>query len=196
MPREVRTELQDLIDSGKCNWQTTLDITLTGGEELFLSTGEIHVDRFGKDQVYSGKICPDVSPLTMSLDIEVDQQDFKVSNVDLVIGRVLTTSVRKLDAAEAISGILFIDTGLPLTDAIWDAKMLGELVSSSVNDKEVPFMLVSIIDSVIISGRTIASEFQWQEPISNVPNSDPNDNGPTGEFGTGKGRYGEEPILI
>jgi hypothetical protein len=199
LAREVRTELRDLIDSGRCNWHTTMDITLTGGDQLFLSTGEIHVNRFGKDQLYLAKLTPDVGPLSMSLDIEVDQQEFKISNVDMEIGRTLTTAARKLDGAQVISGILFIDPDSPLEDAIWDAKIPGELVASAVEDESVPFSLISTIDAIVVAGRTISSEFQWQEPVSNVPEHDPDDN-PRGDDDPirpgRKGRYGDfDPIF-
>lgn len=203
MPRELRPELEDLISSGHCNWHTCFDIVLTGGTELFLSTGEIYVNRFGKDQQYLAKVRPDVDELEMSLDLEMDGIKFKVSNVDMVIGRTLTTSTRKLDGAEAIVGILFIEKGQPLEQAIWDAKMPGQLVSGEVVDEDVDFTLISIVDGIIVAGRTIADEFQWQEPISNVPDSDPNDLNPRDpgnldiEPNRRRGRYLDyEPMVL
>ena len=99
---------------------------------------------------------------------------------------------------------MFIDKSLPLSDAIWDAKMPGELISGEVSEEVVTFQIISAIDVVIISGRTIAGEFQWQEPASNVPIFDPSDIGPI-RPGNGDnpirpirvGRYGDfEPIII
>lgn len=194
MPREVRAELTTLINSGRCNWDSTMDIVLTGGVELFLSTAEIEVDRFGKEEEYQARLSA-VEALEMSVDPEVDGQAFKISNVDLVVGQLLTGAVRRLDGAQAVSGVLFIDPDDPVpTNAIWDAKMPGELLASEVNDSDVSFAFVSSIDSVIVPGRTIASEFQWREQVSNVPLFDPNDM-PTGPLPVapigGGGRYSD-----
>lgn len=178
MPREVRTQLRDLIDTLRCNWHSTMDITLTSGVPLFFSTGEIHVNRFGKNQQYLARLSG-LESLEMSLSEEVDGQAFKVGDVDNVVGQTLTGATRNLDGAEAISGVLFIDPSLPLSDAIWDAKMPGELMNGEVGDADVSFSLVSLIDSVIVSGRTISSEFQWQESLANDRSTDPNDTQPS-----------------
>lgn len=120
----------------------------------------------------------------MSLDIEVDGLDFAVANVDMVVGRTLTGAERKLDGAEAIVGILFIDPTLALSQAIWDAKIPGEITTAGVQDEKVSFNLISSVDGVVVAGRTIADEFQWQEPVSNVPT------GPGGGPGPGGGGPG------
>lgn len=195
MPREVRTELQTLINSGRCAWHSAYDIVLTDGEDLFISTGEIHVNRFGKDQQYLARVEPDVGELSMSSDIEVDGQEFKTTNVDLIIGQLLTTSVRRMDGATAIIGILFLEIGQPVSQAIWDAKMPASLVAGEVGDESVNFTAISQVDLVTVSGRSISNEFQWQEPVSVVPVSDPSDipphTDPNGDS-PGRGRYGEQ----
>lgn len=200
LPREVRTELTALINSGHCNWHTTVDLVLTDATELFWSTGEIHVNRFGKNQQYVAKIERDVPELAMSVDVEVDGIDIKVANVDMVIGRTLTSSVRKLDGAEAVVGILFIDTSLPVAQAIWDAKVPCLVMTGEVGDEAVAFSLVSSIDGIVVAGRTIAEEFQWQEPVSNVPVFDPNDidpRNPDNFPGRRGGRYLDyEPMVM
>lgn len=203
MPRELRTELQTLIATGHCNWHTTVDITLTGNQQLFLSSGEIYVNRFGKIQQYLAKLPKDgIEPLALSQDTEVDMMPFKVGNVDMVMGRTLTGAQRRMDGAKGIVGTIFIDKTDPNFAAgqhIWDAKMPGELVSGEVKDETVDFSLVSAVDTVIVLGRTIASEFQWREPVSNVPTRNPDDiprfpvfeDGPP-LFGPGRGgRYRE-----
>ena len=194
MPREVRTELQTLINTGRCAWHSTYDIFLTDGEDLYLSTGEIHVNRFGKDQQYLARILPDVGELAMSSDVEVDGQEFKATNVDLIIGQLLTTAVRRMDGALVTIGILFLELGQPVSQAIWDAKMPAVLVAGEVGDESVNFTAVSQVDLVVVSGRSISNEFQWQEPVSVVPVSDPNDIPPyqdPNEDSPGRGRYGE-----
>ncbi len=177
MPRELRPELETLIESGHCNWHTAIDIVLTGGTPQYLSTGEIHVDRFGIDRQYLAKLRPDVAPLTMSVDEEIDEISFKVANVNMEFGREFTGAVRRFDGARATRGVIFIDRDLDFDDNqhILDQNFPGELQASEVSDESVAFSLVSDIDSVIVSGRTIASEFQWREPISTTPLRDPSD---------------------
>lgn len=203
--RELRPELQALINSGHCNWHSTVDLVLTDGNQLHLSTGEIAVNRFGKVEQYLSRLDRNgVQEFSMSLDIEIDSVDFKISNVDLIIGRLLTSSVRRLDGAEGILGILFLEKGQPISQAIWDAKMPGQLIAGEVRDEAVDCSLVSVIDSITISGRTIASEFQWQEPISNAPNVNPDftPTNPRDPFGpgetprSGRGRYGDFDPMI
>ena len=182
--RELRPELTTLLNSGHCTAFTTLDIVLTDGEDLFVSSGEIHVNRFGKNQQYLARIPPaGMQELNMSLDIEVDGADFQLTNVDMVIGQLLTGAERRLDGAEALVGALFLVNGDLPANAIWDARMPGSLISSQIGDETVDFSLISIIDGISIAGRTIASEFQWQEPISNVPTTNPIDLGPRGPGG-------------
>lgn len=194
MPREIRTELSTLINSGRCAWHTTYDIVLTDGEDLFLSTGEILVNRFGKNQQYLARVLPDVGELSLSSDVEVDGQEFKTTNVDLVIGQLLTTSVRRMDGAQVIIGILFLEIGQPASQAIWDAKIKASLVAGEISDESVAFTAVSQVDLVVVSGRSISNEFQWQEPVSIAPVIDPNDIPPhrdPNDDSPGRGRYGE-----
>lgn len=203
MPRELRTELEALIESGHCNWHTVIDLELTSGTELHLSTGEIFVDRFDIERTYLAKL-RDVGQLDMSVDIEVDQIAFKVANVDMVTGRLLTGATRQLDGAQGIRGVLFIDRDADFSTGqhILDQNFPGELVAGEVSDETVDFTMPSVVDTVIVSGRTIASEFQWREPVSNVPQFDPSDLPspiPTGGGGLGVGgggRYGDrlEPL--
>jgi hypothetical protein len=208
VPRELRTELETLIDSGHCNWATAIDITLTGLPPVHFSSTEIVVDRFDVDnRQYLGKL-RDIKSCDMSLDPEVDQIEFGAANVDMVMGRTLTGATRRLDGAKAVRGVIFIDKDLDFEDNqhIYDPTLPGELVAGEVGDEEVAFSLISEIDSVIISGRTIASEFQWREPLSNIPLRDPSDIGPFGGGGgrgtdlgdgNGGGRYGDfDPIKV
>jgi len=185
--RECRPELLALINSGHCSWHTTYDFVLTDGNQMFLSTGDIHVNRFGKNQQYISKVTPDVGELSMSAGLESDTQEFKVENVDLVIGQLLTSNVRRMDGSDVLIGILFIDTTLPLSQAIWDARMPTILAVGEVADEEITFSVVSSIDILQVAGRTISNEFPWQEPISVTPPSDPNDI----PIDDGGGRYGD-----
>lgn len=179
--RELRPELTTLLNSRHCIAFSTMDIVLTDGEDLFVSSAEIHVNRFGKNQQYLARIPPGgIQELAMSLDVEVDGVDFQLTNVDMVIGQLLTAATRRLDGAEATVGALFLVIGDLPANAIWDARMLGSLISSQISDETVDFSLVSVIDGIAVAGRTIASEFQWQEPISNVPSTNPIDLGPGG----------------
>lgn len=167
MPRELRPELEALIATGHCNWHTTIDVVLTGDVVLHLSSGEIFVNRFGVTRQYLGKLT-NVQRLDMSIDISVDQMLFDVANVDTIVGQTLTGADRRLDGARATVGALFIDPNDPDFAAgqhIYDARMPGELVTGEVSDPAVGFTLTSDIDVVEIAGRTIASEFQWREPI-------------------------------
>lgn len=177
MPRELRPELETLIASGHCNWHTAMDITLTSGTQLYFSSGEIYVNRFGVTRQYLAKL-REVGQLDLSVDVEVDQIGFKVANVDMVIGQTLTGATRQLDGARGTRGVIFIDrndTNFSAGQHILDQNFPGELVASEVSDETADFSMPSVIDSVIVSGRTIASEFQWREPVSNVPDSDPSD---------------------
>lgn len=199
--RELRTELQTLINSGHCLAHSTFDIVLTDGELLFVSSAEWHVNRFGKNQQYLARIPPDgIQELSMSVDIETDGLEFSLTNVDMVIGRLLTSSVRRLDGAEAVLGTMFLEIGGDPVNAIWDARMAGFLASNQVGDETVDFGYVSTLDGITIAGRTIASEFQWQEPISNIPQFTPTTNpfsptvgGGDGGDSEGRGRPGRYP---
>jgi hypothetical protein len=201
MPREIRPELEDLLATPHCGAHTTLDIILVDESEWFFSTGEIFVDRFDKTQQYSARLERDVGELDLSLGVDVDMQEFEVTNVDPTFGQKQTKAIRELDEAKAVTGILFIDPDFPSTEAIWDAKMPGKLFIGEISDSSVSMTLMSSIDSVVVSGRTIADEFQWREPISTVPLLDPNDSihpgiGTSGgnQVGNWKGRYGDEII--
>lgn len=197
MPRELRPELEALIESGHCNWHTAIDLELTSGTELHLSTGEIFVDRFGIERAYLAKL-RDVGQLDMSMDIEVDQIAFKVANVDMVAGRLFTGATRQLDGAQGSRGVIFIDrdADFSLGQHILDQNFPGELVAGEVSDETVDFTMPSVVDTVIVPGRTIASEFQWREPVSNIPLGDPSDIPPYvpgggGVLRDGGGRYGD-----
>lgn len=195
MPRELRTELEDLIASGHCNWASTIDVVLTGAIDIHLSSSEIFVDRFGITRQYKAKL-RNIQSLDMSLDVEVDQQIFDAANVDTVIGQTLTGAERRLDGARATVGTIFIDPDDPDFSAgqhIYDARMPGELVAGEVSDENVGFTLISDVDAVVISGRTIASEFQWREPISVAPLTDPGGGG--GDIGGSPGGPGDRGIL-
>lgn len=198
MPRELRPELETLIARGHCNWATVMQITLTGGTQIHLSSSELFVDRFGITQQFLGKLEKDnLGALAMSVDEEVDQIDFTVANVDMVMGRQLTGEERKMDGARAVRGVVFIDRFQPIDAGqhILDYNFPGELLSSEITDPSVGFSLVSDPDSVIIAGRTIASEFQWREPVSSIQVLDPSDILPVGPGGLGPGRGGDiEPI--
>lgn len=194
MPRELRPELEALIAAGHCNWHTTIDATLTGAVELHLSSGEVFVNRFGINRQYLAKL-RNIQALEMSLEPEDDMTSFDVANVDTVMGQTLTGAERRLDGARAIVGTVFIDRNDPDFSAgqhIYDAKMPGELVAGEVGDENVGFTLQSDVDAVVVSGRTIASEFQWREPVSVVPLRDPSDIRPGGLGGDEDfpGRYG------
>jgi len=201
--RELRPELQALINSGHCNWATAIDIILTSGTQLHLSSSELFIDRFGVLRNYLAKLrAEDIRSLEMSLDVESDQIEFAAANTDMVIGRALTSNVRELDGARATRGVIFIDTNLDFSEGqhIYDATLPGELSSSEVTDEAVSFSLISDVDSVVVSGRTIASEFQWRQPINTIPEFDPNDN-PGGDldpndFPGRRGRYGEMGPMI
>jgi len=196
MPRELRPELEALIAGGHCNWHTAIDLELTSGTELHFSTGEIFVDRFGIERQYLAKLPRDgVGQLDMSVDIEVDQIAFKVANVDMVTGQLLTGATRQLDGARGTRGVIFIDRDLDFSAGqhILDQNFPGELVAGEVSDETVDFTMPSVVDTVIVAGRTIASEFQWREPVSNVPIFNPREfppGGPRDDFGGG-GRYGD-----
>ena len=174
--RELRAELTELINSGHCGWASAFDITLTGGEFLAFSTIDVFVDRFGITRQYFARVSV-VQPLEMSLEPEVDQINFSVSNVDMIMGQTLTGATRKLDGARCVCGTIFIDNTLEFEDGLhfYDPKLPGELIDGDVHDQNVDFSLFSDVDVAVISGRRIAEEFQWREPISNVPASDPND---------------------
>lgn len=202
MPRELRPELEALIESGHCNWHTTVDLVLTGDVEVHLSSGEILVDRFGVNRQYLAKL-RNIQPLDMSVAPEVDQIIFDAANVDMVMGQTLTGATRRLDGARAIVGTLFIDRDDSDFDAgqhICDPRMSGELVSGEVGEENVSFALISDVDVVIIAGRTIASEFQWREPVSVAPLFDPSDipghPGDGGDTEPGRrGRYGDGGLM-
>lgn len=206
MPRELRPELEALINSGHCNWQTTLDITLTSGTPLHLSSCETFIDRFGVTRQYLARLVSDkIRPLDISMDIETDGMEVAVTNADPAFGQQFTGAERELDGATAIRGVMFIDRDLPFEDGqhILDLNFPGELIAGEVGEEEVNFELVSEIDSVIVAGRTIAEEFQWREPVSAQPIDilppwpGPNPNpepGPGPRYGGG-GRWGDiEPI--
>lgn len=156
---------------------------------MWLSTGDVHVNRFGKNQQYLAKITPDVGELSMSSGVDADTQTFKASNVDLIIGQLLTSNVRRLDGADVLIGILFIDVTLPLSQAIWDAKVPAIIAAGEVSEDTVEFSAVASIDMLQVAGRTISNEFPWQEPLSITPPSDPNDI--PSEADPSIGRYGE-----
>lgn len=154
--------------------------------DLHLSSGEVFVNRFGVTRQYLAKL-KDVQSLDMSLAPEVDQLPFTAANADMVIGQTLTGPARRLDGARGTVGALFIDPDDPdITTGqhIYDAKMPGEIVAGEIVDDQVSFTLLSDVDAVLVSGRTIASEFQWREPISNAPVADPNDH---------PGGHGDDP---
>jgi len=185
-----------------------VDIALTVGSPLFLSSGEIYVNRFGKNQQYSAKLGVDgIQPTEMSVDVEVDKSDFKVTNADMVTGRLLTDGTRRFDGAKAIIGTLFIDTSLDFStnQHIWDPRMPCELVTGDITDADVVFSAISEIDNVVISGRTIVSEFEWREPLVAVPSGGfgggliPGGGGGGGDIPTTLprriGRFGESPVI-
>lgn len=188
MPRELRTELETLIATGHCNWATAIDVVLTGDVPLHFSSSEIYVNRFDvSDRQYLAKL-RNIQALEMSLVPEDDMITFDVANVDTVVGQTLTGAERRLDGARATVGTIFIDradSNFAAGQHIYDARMPGELVAGEVADENVGFTLQSDVDAVTISGRTIASEFQWREPVSVVPLSDPLDLG--GGLGGGGG---------
>lgn len=168
MPREVHPNLQALIDSGHCNQHSAIDVILKDGTTFYLSTGELLV---GIKQ-YKADI-DDIGEFSMSLDPEVDEIEFDVQNIDYLMGRTLTGFDTPLAGAEGILGIIFIN---PTTLAIfYDAKMKGEIITGEVSDTVVEFQLASKPDVVYVSGRAIASEFPWREPVHVVPSFNPND---------------------
>jgi hypothetical protein len=99
-----------------------------------------------------------------------------------------------MDGAQVIIGILFLEIGQPASQAIWDAKIKASLVAGEISDESVAFTAVSQVDLVVVSGRSISNEFQWQEPVSIAPVIDPNDIPPhrdPNDDSPGRGRYGE-----
>lgn len=195
MPRELRPELVTLIATGNYGMHTTHDIRLTDGTLVYLSSGEILVNNADKNQQYQG-VLDKVQPLMMSVDIEADIQEFEVTNVDKVIGQVLTGAVRQLDGASTIIGAIFIDNYKPFLpeNLFWDARIKAQLSTGEVSDPIVNFTATSDIDAISVSGDLISEEFPWQEPVNNAPLSDPNDLGLGGSGGLGdgpRGRYGD-----
>lgn len=195
--RELRPALAELIATGNYGMHTTHDIHLSdGATHIFLSSGEILVDNEDKTQQYLA-VLDEVQSLLMSLDIEADMQQFGITNVDMVIGRILTGSVRQLDGARTIIGAIFIDRNKPFIPAnfFWDARMPCQLSSGEVEDEKVDFTATSDVDAITVSGRLITEEFPWQEPISNAPALDPNDLDPPGRDrgpdDPRRGRYGD-----
>lgn len=187
--RELRPELLALIATGRYGMHTTQDIRLTDGTTIFLSSGEILVNSFGKTQQYRA-LLDDVQSVQMSMDVEADMESFNITNVDMAIGRTLTTSTRQLDGAQTTIGALFIDPDKPYLpeNILWDARMPCQLSSGEVSDQNVDFTATSDVDVINISGRLIAEEFSWREPVSAAPLSDPNDLGPVlGGSGIGGG---------
>lgn len=197
--RELRPALEALIATGLYGMHTTHDIRLTDGTQIFLSSGEIFIDSVDKSQQYQA-VLEEIQSLLMSLDVEADMQQFNITNVDMVIGRVLTGSIRQLDGARTIIGAIFIDTTKPFLSAnfFWDARMPCEISSGEVSDDNVDFTATSDVDAITVSGRLIVEEFPWREPINVVPAFDPNDFNPPGRdpddpggFRGGRGRYGD-----
>lgn len=184
MPREVHPTLQALIDTGHCNWHSTVDVELKGEEEpLLLSTGQLLL---GDNQYTSNLV--DVSEFSMGLDVEVDEVEFDAQNTDYVMGQTLTGFDNPLAGARGILGLIFINR---LTQAkFYDAKMQGEIVTGEVGDEVVQFQIISDPDITAIAGRTIAAEFPWREPIHVNPVGNPDDLIPPGGF---PGRGGRDP---
>jgi hypothetical protein len=200
LPRELRPELVALIDTGNYGMHTTHDIQLTDGTQLFLSSSEAFVDNVDKTQQYLARL-NEIQALTMSVDIEADIQQFSATNVDKIIGQTLTGSVRQLDGASSIIGAIFIDHTKDFIPAnlFWDARMPCILTSGEITDQTVAFTATSSVDYVAVSGRLIAEEFTWREPINTVPVGNPDDLGTSGGGGPsdpndpfyGSGRYGD-----
>lgn len=186
MPREINPSLQALIDSGHCNQHSTIDLELKGEPDpLLLSSGELLI---GVKQYKA--VLKDVEEFSTSVDAEVDNVEFDAQNVDFIIGHTLTGFDNPLAGAEGILGIIFINR---LTAAMYyDAKMRGELVTGEVGDTAVEFQIIADPDIAFISGRTIAGEFKWREPIHVNPIGNPND---IGSPGRGGGHSGPGPDL-
>jgi hypothetical protein len=172
MPRELSPELEALINSGHCRQYSTVDLTLTGGTPLYVSTGEIVVERDGEPVQYAAQIS-EASPFEMELNEREDQVTFNFQNVDQVMGRALTGSERRLDGARGMLGIAFQDTETGAT--FYDPKMPGEIATGIIDQNAASFTLLSDVDATVISGRTLSTVFPWREPLSTAPDSDPDD---------------------
>lgn len=167
MPRVLDPNLTALINSGHCEWFSTVDITLTDGTQVHLATEQRTVNSINYIAKLSG-----LDPLILSLTHEQDYVVFKVANVDQIMGQTLTGATRMLDGATATLGIVFVsDTGI----LYYDPKIQGDVLSGDVTDQDVSFELVTATDSVVISGRTVASAFPWREPLQPAPTSNPDD---------------------
>lgn len=170
MPRTVAPALRTLIDSGHCQWGSTMVLTLTDGTILRLSTIEHEID----GHEFLARLSQ-LDPFVMAVTREQDSVTFKADNTDLTIGYTLTGQERVLDGATGMLGIIFIneDTG----EVFVDDKMPGDLMAGDVTQPDVTFELVSALDSVIVGGATVASLFPWREPSTPGPHINPNDLG-------------------
>jgi hypothetical protein len=183
MPRKISTQLRDLLDSGHCEWHTTVDVVPVAGSPFHLSSGEEMVDGVQ----YLAQL-DEVNALEMSLTDESEQMEFKCQNVDMVMGRTITGSENLLNGARGTIGVVFIDEETQTAYA--DKKMPTDLVTGEVTDQTVAFKLVSQIDTAIIAGRTFASVFPWREPVASQPVFNPSTGFGGGGVGEGRGDPG------
>jgi hypothetical protein len=193
MPRTLPVALQALIDSGHRKDHTALILTLASGVVLRFATATIQVG----DDLFQG-VLGQSDPLKTSLDAtRMDGCTLKVQNVDMVLGRQLTSASTALDGATAILGVIFQneDTG----ETWFDPKMPGDIIAGEVNENEVQLNFICDLYASQIAGVTISSVFPYQNAqlISRVALPDRNDLGDPNDTGDGhkRGRLPDDPFL-
>jgi hypothetical protein len=177
MARKIRSSLRTLLDSGHCEWHTTLDLQPVSVPTVYLSSG----DEIVSGTNYLPKL-EEIEPLEMELTRGNDQIQYKVENVDQLMGQSVTGATNELNGARGIVGVVFINEETGAVEI--DKKMPGQVLVGDITDKDVSMKLISDVDAVIISGRTFASAFPWREPVTlNRPAFSPTG----GTIGTGGG---------
>lgn len=177
--RELRPEVEAIIESGVVQVYTTLDITLpgAGGAEPHWSTGEIPLNHYGVERQYDAVLDPEGGDLEMGLLGDADGMDIKSTNVDPALGQTLTGAENPLTGNTGVIGAIFLNPDAAFASGLHylDTRMRIEVVLASINESTVDFGLFSVLDSTTIGGRLISAEFPWREPLTAIPPRNPDD---------------------
>jgi hypothetical protein len=163
MPRELRPELEAILATGHVERSPTVDIVLTSGEDIHVSTAERSLNNYGVVEDYAAYI--DSMEMTeYGLDQAIDQASFALSNVDRIIGQTVTNAENLLAGALATIGFLFLNPGVTLESGqhYWDPRLPTEISVGEVSKPTVSMKAISEIDTAIISGRKISEEFPYR----------------------------------
>jgi hypothetical protein len=136
MPRELRPELEAILATGHVERSPTVDIVLTSGEDIHVSTAERSLNNYGVVEDYAAYI----------------------------IGQTVTNAENLLAGALATIGFLFLNPGVTLESGqhYWDPRLPTEISVGEVSKPTVSMKAISEIDTAIISGRKISEEFPYR----------------------------------